>query len=241
MARPYKNSACWFPHDAGSSRNSNTIEALENLYGNDGYAFWFKLLEILSSTDGLYIDCKDPAQWMRLLSRVRMEEEKANRCFDVLVTYGTISREYWENDRVVWCPELVRRLIERRQIRDNFPAPPPPCVKAKKPEKQGFETAESTFGEITVDPIIIAVQRELTGLTERQYGTLNDYRDILGDELILYAIDEAVGHGVRTWAYVEKILRGLVEKNIKTVGEAKAAREKQQKPDYDPDPVRWIG
>ena len=44
MARPRKQTVDYFPHYCKCGR---TIFILENRFGNDGYAFWFKLLEIL--------------------------------------------------------------------------------------------------------------------------------------------------------------------------------------------------
>lgn len=91
---------------------------------------------------------------------------------------------------------------------------------------------DTPFGTVTVDPLIVKVQRELNGLTDTHYQRLEDYRQFLGDELVAFAIDAAVGNGVRNWSYVEAILRGYEKDGIKSVGEAKArdARRKQEKP-----------
>ena len=83
------------------------------------------------------------------------------------------------------------------------------------------------FDDITVDPLIIKLQQELNGLTDTHYQALDGYRRELGDELVSFAIDEAVGNGVRNWSYVEKILRRFVQTGIMTVGEAKAKSVKQ--------------
>ena len=56
---------------------------------------------------------------------------------------------------------------------------------------------------------------------------LASYRADLGDDLTRYAIDEGCAHGARNWAYVRTVLEGLLQNGIKTVGEAKAAREKR--------------
>ena len=47
MARPKKQTVDYFPHII---KQGKTMTILENRFGNDGYAFWFKLLEILGST-----------------------------------------------------------------------------------------------------------------------------------------------------------------------------------------------
>lgn len=55
MARPKKQTVDYFPHFVKGGR---TIFILENKFGNDGYAFWFKLLEILGESEGWKIQCK---------------------------------------------------------------------------------------------------------------------------------------------------------------------------------------
>ena len=58
MARPKKQTIDYFPH---SCTHGKTMFIIEQKYGNDGYAFWFKLLELLGDTAGHYIDLNDEA------------------------------------------------------------------------------------------------------------------------------------------------------------------------------------
>ena len=90
-------------------------------------------------------------------------------------------------------------------------------------------TVETPFGDVSPDPLIVKVQKELSGLTDTHYDLLGQYRDSLGDELISYAIDQAVANGVRKWIYVERILQSMEERGIKTVGDAKAEDERRRK------------
>ena len=90
-------------------------------------------------------------------------------------------------------------------------------------------TVETPFGSVSPDPLIVKVQKELNGLTDTHYQLLNQYRDSLGDELISYAIDQAVANGVRKWAYVERILQSWEERGVRTVGEAKSEDERRRK------------
>lgn len=48
MGRPRKTGLDYFPHDVMAS-NDTKIQAMQNLYGNDGYAFYFKILEMIYS------------------------------------------------------------------------------------------------------------------------------------------------------------------------------------------------
>lgn len=88
---------------------------------------------------------------------------------------------------------------------------------------------ETDVGPIIVDPLIIKVQRELNGLTDTHYEELEGLRQALSDELVSFAIDEAVGNGVRNWAYVRKILARYQAEGVRTIGEAKELGSKRNR------------
>jgi DnaD/phage-associated family protein len=88
---------------------------------------------------------------------------------------------------------------------------------------------ETPFGPVTVDPVIIAVQKELTGLTVSHYDDLAAFRQDLPDDLVIEAINEAVAHGARTWAYVRSILQGYIKDGVKTVGQARERSDKRKR------------
>ena len=78
------------------------------------------------------------------------------------------------------------------------------------------------------DRLTDKIQRELTGLTDTHRAALCEYRSLLGDGLVEYAVDAAVAHGVRSWAYVERILENYRREGIRSVSQAKAADEKRR-------------
>lgn len=88
---------------------------------------------------------------------------------------------------------------------------------------------ETVFGTVNADPVIVAVQSELTGLTVSHYDDLAAFRKDLPDDLVIEAINEAVAHGARTWAYVRSILQGYIKDGIKTVGQARKRSEKRKR------------
>ena len=87
---------------------------------------------------------------------------------------------------------------------------------------------ETAFGVVDADPVIITIQRELTGLTVSHYDDLAVFRQDLPDDLIVEAVNEAVAHGVRTWAYVRTILQGYIKDGVKTVGQARERSERRK-------------
>jgi len=114
MARPVKQTVDYFPHYCDSNK---TIPILENRYGNDGYAFWFKLLELLAKTQGHFYDCNNTLHWEFLLTKTLVKEDTANNILDILANLGKIDSELWQS-RVIWCQNLVENVADvykRRQ------------------------------------------------------------------------------------------------------------------------------
>lgn len=115
MARPIKDSIEYFPHFINAGR---TVFILENKYGNDGYAFWFKLLEILGASDKHYYDCSDKNNWEYFLAKTRCSNKMALEIINTLISLGQIDAELWEN-KILWCQGLVDNLsglYARRKI-----------------------------------------------------------------------------------------------------------------------------
>ena len=78
------------------------------------------------------------------------------------------------------------------------------------------------------DRLTDKVQRELAGLTDTHRAALREYRSLLGDGLVEYAVDAAVAHGARSWAYVERILENYRREGVRSAEQARAADEKRR-------------
>ncbi len=128
MARPEKKQADYFPHFVKSGR---TVFVLERNFGNDGYAFWFKLLELLSDSEGFSYDCSNPANWSYLLARTLCTAERAETIIAELIALGKIDRELWKGQRIIWVQRLVDNLAPIFQRR-----------KTAAPDKPGENAAD---------------------------------------------------------------------------------------------------
>lgn len=82
---------------------------LETRHGNDGYAFWFKTLELLAQTENHFYDCNNPAEWEYLLATTRVTSEVAENILDLLASLGGIDPDLWDK-RVIWSKNFVRNL-----------------------------------------------------------------------------------------------------------------------------------
>ena len=66
----------------------------------------------------------------------------------------------------------------------------------------------------------------LRGMSPGNYDELRSFLDEgLPDDLVRYAVDDACGHGFRSWSYVNKILNRYVVQGIKTVDQARAEKK----------------
>ena len=142
MARPLKNTVEYFPHFVKSGR---TVFILESRFGNDGYAFWFKLLEILGESEGHSYDCSDTPSWAYLVSKARVTDEQAEEIISLLVDMGKIDRPLWEEHRVIWVDNFVRNLFGLYKMR-HAEVPLRPEFSSEKPEGVGVYTGENPEG-----------------------------------------------------------------------------------------------
>lgn len=134
--------------------------------------------------------------------------------------------------------ETNRNNRQRSATRDNDGKQSSRIVPKVKEKEKGKEKDEchhndddeyeSVFGKIELDPVIIEVQKELNGLTQSHYDDLEVFRRDLPDDLVIEAINEAVAHGVRSWAYVRTILQSYIRNGIKSVGEARARSDRRK-------------
>lgn len=130
MARPRKDVVDYFPHFVNWGK---TIPILESRFGNDGYAVWFKILEILGKSEGHFYDCTAEVDWEFLVQKCRVSGVSATEILDLLARIGTIDRDLWEQDRVIWCDNFVAQ-IEDVYAKRKISAPEKPALRSFRTE-----------------------------------------------------------------------------------------------------------
>lgn len=107
MGRMRKQTADYFPHFTYKGR---TLTVLESRWGCTGYTFWFKMLELLSSTEGHSYDCSKQTNMDYLAIMALTDTETANDILNALADMGKIDVPLWNEKRIIWCQSLVDRL-----------------------------------------------------------------------------------------------------------------------------------
>lgn len=129
--RPQKTTVEYFPHYTASKK---TIFTLEGLYGNDGYAFWFKLLEILGSSPGHYYKFCNKSDWLYLVSKTGVSETTAKDILNTLVDLEAIDKKLYSVG-VIWSDNFVKNIEKVYEKR-----------KGKIPRKPIYSNGKLFFG-----------------------------------------------------------------------------------------------
>ena len=114
MARPKRTTVDYYPHYVKCGR---TIYILEARFGNDGYAFWFKVLEVLVESEVHFYDCSVSSNWEYLLAKTRVNAQTATEIIGVLINLGKIDKELWEKNRAIWIENFVNNITEVKRTR----------------------------------------------------------------------------------------------------------------------------
>jgi hypothetical protein len=93
MARPKKAVVDYFPHFVNHGK---TMFMLESKYGNDGYAFWFKLLELFGAAPHHFIDANDAMTWEFMLAKTKLSGDTVTEILNLLSRIGAINVDLWK-------------------------------------------------------------------------------------------------------------------------------------------------
>jgi len=146
MARTQQDTVQYFPHDTGAS-DGDTLTILEANFGNDGYAFWFKLLEKLGNTPGHSLDCSNTVRMGLLAAKSHITTEKAITIVDMLCQLQAIDPELWKN-KVIWCQHFVDN-IQIVYTNRKRTAPAKPVITSSNPITNSSNSNDTPKKKIT--------------------------------------------------------------------------------------------
>lgn len=118
MGRKARLTVDYFPHYIGDGKKTFTIT---EKYGNDGYATWWKILELLAKTDNHYLDLSTEAEIMFVASFCKVSESLLIDIVSDIVKLEEIDAELWES-RIVWNQKFIESIQFAYFKRNN------PCI-----------------------------------------------------------------------------------------------------------------
>lgn len=229
MGRPKKQTVDYFPHFV--STDSRTRFILEDSWGNDGYAFWFKLLELLCRSEGHYYDCSEPANEKYLVALMKIEQESIDKIIETLIILGNIDKELWEKNRIIWCQGLVDNLQDVYSKRTVAVPTKPDAGELKELHKEsaGLEEPKND-GE-----------RQPTGRKKRESCLTAKQQELFKKFYAAYPkkVDPATAE--RAWAKIDPPPdEEMTERIIKAVEAAKKYDDRFRERQFIPNPASWL-
>lgn len=218
MGRPRKQTVDYFPHFV--STDSKTKFILEQTWGNDGYAFWFKLLELLGRSDGHCYDCSDVASTKYLSALTRTSDSTTEEILNTLADLGNIDRELWKEHRLIWCQSFVDNLQDVYSKRT-----------AVIPQKPVFDHKKELQQEKKVDE---KPKKKKSILTAEQQELFEKFYAVYPKK-----VDRATAE--RAWAKIEPTPdEEITWRVIKAVEAAKKYDNRFREKQYIPNPASWL-
>ena len=106
MGRKDKFTVDYFPHNCNHGK---TIFILETRFGNNGYAVWFKTLELLGSSNNHFIDCRNTTDWEFMSAKMQVEPDRLQQIYNLLANLKAIDQDLWEH-KIIWSQKFIDNL-----------------------------------------------------------------------------------------------------------------------------------
>ena len=114
--RPERYEADYFPHQC---HHSKTLEIFVDKYGNEGYAFFYRLREVLGITKGHGYCADEKVDMAYLCKKTGVDEKLLIEMVEFLCEIGEINKKIWRDNYFIWWPNFVDSLKELYKRRKN--------------------------------------------------------------------------------------------------------------------------
>ena len=167
--RPIKNTVEYFPHYVGFGK---TIFILQNRFGNDGYAVWFKILELLSRSENHYFWVRNSTEREFLVAITGVTDDILEQILSLLAEVEAIDAELW-SIKVIWCENLVKNLAPVYQKR-NRKIPSKPDKNLFTDTKTGISGTETGISGTETTQSKVEYSKEKEKEKEKEISVSNE-------------------------------------------------------------------
>jgi hypothetical protein len=121
MSKARRQEVDYFPHHCEHGR---VLFILEGNFGNDGYAVFYKIQELLAKTNGHCYNCSPPENWEYLLSKMNVPESRVMEIINKLVSMKIFDPDLWLQKHI-WMQSFVDSVVDAYARRKcNVPSKP---------------------------------------------------------------------------------------------------------------------
>ena len=141
MPRPLKEGMDYFPHDTDAADDEKVV-VLEAMFGNDGYAFYFKTLERIYRTSDAHLDLSLPGAFEVHAMKLRVAIPLLREMIKVACGWGLFDKTVYEKTQRLTSNGVQKRVEivadARRQRRERYEL---------EKQKKEFGDDEPAFGD----------------------------------------------------------------------------------------------
>lgn len=116
MARPERNNVDYFPFICEDGKK---MYYLEETYGNDGFATFFKILRELAKTDFHYLDLSKSTTLMFLSAKCKVSKDVLKNIISDCCDLGKFDTILWKENMIIWCQDFIDSIQDAYYKRNN--------------------------------------------------------------------------------------------------------------------------
>jgi len=169
MARPLKQGMDYFPHNINAS-DDERMEKLRDLYGNDGYAFYFILLEQIYNTYNAELNFSDSTMCLNLAKKIGINLDRFCNILELALDIGCFDKTRFETDMVLTNESIKQNFQEASHLRAKW--------KKDKVRRLIKNQSEKTTKDLTINetqsPAISVAENLINDTTEIPIETKSD-------------------------------------------------------------------
>lgn len=106
MGRKDKFTVDYFLHNCNLGK---TMFILESRFGNNGYAVWFKTLELLGASKNHFYDCRNTTDWEFLSAKMQVEPDTLQQIYDLIASLNAIDSDLWQ-EKIIRSQNFINNL-----------------------------------------------------------------------------------------------------------------------------------
>ncbi|MFA5403308.1 MAG: Lin1244/Lin1753 domain-containing protein [Ignavibacteria bacterium] len=119
--------ADYFPH---FSKMGTPVRIIESKFGNDGYAAYYKLRELLGQSPGHTLDLRAKIKYLDVLSYLKVEDSIFRQIIHILIECEEIDEDLWK-ENILYSEQFIHDLSRLYSKRDTIIEDKPALVFGK--------------------------------------------------------------------------------------------------------------